>query len=130
MHPRGLTTNDWAKDFRIGLLKVRPTYDSERNIIDLSLIFAGESGQTTLFGADCNGANECSICEGPDGEIVMASRCYRWIDNPQGTFSSAGVSIRVSKAQSLGAAWTLVGDLETTVDGKTDRACSSLETAT
>lgn len=131
MHPAGFTTNDWTKDLRIGLLKVRPTYDGEKNIIDLSLTFAGESGQTALFGADCNGANECSICEGPDGEIVMASRCYRWIDNSAGgTFTTSGVSIRVAKAAQLGAAWTLVGDLETTVDGKTDRACSSLETAT
>ena len=126
----GLTSNTWFKDARIGMLKVMPTYNSNKELIDIKLVFVGKDGANDLFGEYCNGANECSICEGPNGEIAMAARAYRWINNAEkGTFATSAVSIRVAKAESLGAGWSLVGDLETEVDGVIDKACSSLETA-
>lgn len=107
-----------------------PTYNSNKELIDIKLVFAGKDGANILFGEVCNGSNEGSICEGPNGEIAMAARAYRWISNAEkGTFTTSAVSIRVAKAESLGAGWSLVGDLETEEDGVIDKACSSLETA-
>lgn len=108
-------------------MKVFPIYNENRDVVDIKLVLDGNSsGSNNLFGQQCSGANEGSICEGPNGEIVAAVRSYKWLDNPNGEFSTSSISIRLFKAEKLGGDWIILGDL---TDATGDRACSTLQTA-
>ena len=126
LNTQGMSSTTWTQTFRIGLLKVEPTYDYNKNIVDIKLTFVGdEHNNVILFGAKCGGANECSICESPTGEIAIAARSNSAIDNSNAIFSSSKIIIKLAKMPALGQEWELIGD----IPSGNDKICSTLETA-
>ena len=119
---------DWQSTLRTAFLEVQPTYSEDNNIVDIKLVFIpNSSGNLALLGEDIGGSNECSICEGPNGELVVALRSYHWISNPEGLYPptdlySSAVSVKVAKASAFGEDWEVIGDY---ADGE-DKICMSL----
>lgn len=108
----------------MAFLEVQPTYSEDNHVVDIKLVFIpSSSGNLALLGEGIGGSNECSICEGPNGELVVALRSYHWISNPEGLYPSSAVSVKVAKASAFGEDWEVIGDyLE---DGE-DKICTSL----
>ena len=120
------TTPAWQSTLRTAFLEVQPTYNEDNNVVDIKLVFIpNSSGNLALLGEDIGGSNECSICEGPNGELVAALRSYHWISNPDGLYSSSAVSVKVVKASAFGEDWEVIGDY---ADGE-DKICTSLQTS-
>lgn len=125
--PEGFKYDTFYSNLRIALLKVIPTYDSSKNITDIKLVFdQDESGNLNTIGATSGGANEGSVCEGPNGELVFAARTYNRIMNETYGLipSQCVISTKIYKSLGLSRNWEVIGD-ET---HDTDKICTHLET--
>ena len=126
----GWGSSNWFSELRISLLKIEPTYDENNDIIDIKLTFLTDGTNQILLGGECGGANECAICEGPNGEIAIAARTYNFVENPNGIYqnlsNNSTIMIRIFKSNGLYQPWSMVGNQQ--VGSSQEYICTTLET--
>lgn len=123
-------TSTWFSHLRVSFVKVEPTYDENNDIIDIKLTLLSDGNNQIMLGEECGGANECSICEGPNGELAAVVRAYSVYLNPNGIYkdssgaSKSAIRTRIYKSDGLYQTWSLVGD----DSSGSDVICTTLET--